>query len=219
MWSDKHRYITFKLLIFLFSFCALSYAYPDVKMMIEDSKSIMPSVYKLDIEINYSAQDSNSVIAYLGRVDNLVRSLNIPYKGGNFRILRNCFYASNKYVCEGYKGTNDYSFYMKNPRNQTKILNVLKGINYEITYSGFIVPKKDIESTKNYLINDLAEKALVYASNFSKVFQKECFVKSISYVENNPVVPMRFAIAKAVPMPVKSKEDINMKAFIDISCR
>jgi len=99
---------TFKLLIFIFGFCTLSYAYPDIKIMIGDSKSITPSVYK----------------------------------GGSFRILKNCFYSKNKYVCEGYKGINDYSFYMKNPENQTKILNALKGINYEITYTGFVVPKK-----------------------------------------------------------------------------
>jgi hypothetical protein len=209
----------FKLLIFIFGFCALSYAYPDIKIALEDSKSIMPSVYKLNIDINYSAKDSNSVIAYLGRIDNIIRGLNIPYKGGNFRILRNCFYNNKEYVCEGYKGINDYSFYMKNPRNQTKILNALKGINYQITYSGFTVPKKDIEATKNYLINDLAEKTLAYASNFSKIFKKECFVKSISYVENNPAVPMRFAMVKAAPMPAISKENISMRAFVDISCR
>jgi len=210
---------TFKLLIFIFGFCTLSYAYPDIKIMIGDSKSITPSVYKLDIEIDYSAQNSADVITYLGKVDHLIRGLNIPYKGGSFRILKNCFYSKNKYVCEGYKGINDYSFYMKSPENQTKILNALKDINYEITHTGFIVPKKDIDATKNYLIKDLAEKSLIYASNFSKIFQKECFVKNISYAQNHPVLPMRFAMAKALPTPAKSKEHISMQAFVDISCR
>ena len=118
---------TFKLLIFIFGFCTLSYAYPDIKIMIGDSKSITPSVYKLDIEIDYSAQNSADVITYLGKVDHLIRGLNIPYKGVSFRILKNCFYSKNKHVCEGYKGINDYSFYMKSPENQTKILNALKG--------------------------------------------------------------------------------------------
>jgi len=207
-----------KLLMFAFGFCAISYAYPNISIKLTDSKSLLPSVYKLGVAINYSAQSSDDAMDYLGKVDSIIRSLNIPYKGGNFSILKNCFYSGNKYICEGYKGIDSYTFYMKNPKDQDKLLNALKGINYEITYSGFVVPKEEIDKAKDYLVKDLAKKSIDYAAEFSKIFNKSCFVKSISYVENAPR-PIAFSMVKTLPLPAVSKQNISMDAFVNISCR
>ncbi|MGC9144102.1 hypothetical protein, partial [Hydrogenobaculum sp.] len=197
---------------------AISYAYPDISIQLKDNKSLLPSVYKLGVAINYSAQSSDDVVVYLGRVDSMIRSLNIPYKGGNFSILKNCFYNNNKYICEGYKGIDSYTFYMKNPKDQDKLLNALKGINYQITYSGFVVPKEEIDKAKDYLVKDLAKKSIDYAAEFSKIFNKDCFVKSLSYAENTPR-PIAFAMAKTLPLPAISKQNVSMSAFVNISCR
>ncbi|MGC8588435.1 MAG: hypothetical protein ACP5LI_05405 [Hydrogenobaculum sp.] len=207
-----------KLLFFALGFCAISYAYPDISIQLKDNKSLLPSVYKLGVAINYSAQSSDDVVVYLGRVDSMIRSLNIPYKGGNFSILKNCFYNNNKYICEGYKGIDSYTFYMKNPKDQDKLLNALKGINYQITYSGFVVPKEEIDKAKDYLVKDLAKKSIDYALEFSKIFNKDCFVKSLSYAENTPR-PIAFAMAKTLPLPAISKQNVSMSAFVNISCR
>ena len=202
--------------LFLYSF---SYAYPDISIGLESTKSIMPDVYKLGIDIIYQANTSDDVIRYLGKVDKIVRGLHLPYHGGNFRVFQNCFYSNNRYICEGYKGIDSYSFYLKSPENQEKILNALKNINYQVVYSGFVVPEDKIKTIKEQLIKDLAQKSIVYASNFSKIYHANCFVKSISYMENVPR-PIMFspAMVKA-PLPRASKEEISMRASVDISCK
>ncbi|GAB6077507.1 hypothetical protein JCM8795_01930 [Hydrogenobaculum acidophilum] len=196
----------------------LSYAYPNISVKLTANKSLLPSVYKLGIDINHNAQNSDDIIDYLGKVDSMIRALNIPYKGGNFSILKNCFYSNSKYICEGYKGIDNYTFYMKNPKDQEKILNALKGISYEITYSGFVVPKEELDKTKDDLVKVLAKKSIDYAAEFSKIFNKSCFVKSISYVENAPR-PIAFSMVKTSPLPAVSKQSVSMDALVNISCR
>ncbi len=209
-----------KVFWFFIGIPTLANAYPDISMQIKQEKYVKPYLYKLSIRIETTSTSTSNLISYLGDLDKKIRSLKIKYEGGNFNIVKNCFFVKNHYTCEGYKAIDSYNFYMKSPKTQEEIFNALNGINYDIVYSGFIIPKDQENKIKDTLKFDLANKSIKYAQEFSKIYNKTCFVKNIYYeTHSNPAPIFRQVINMQTPIPSNSNKTISMSANLKISCK
>jgi hypothetical protein len=199
-------------------------AFPlQIEEKVKVQTEIVPSLYRLLIEVDTKGKSEWEVLNTLTAVDNGIKTLNIPYKGGSFKVYPlEIFDKSTKtYKVIGFKGEIRYEFLTKEPSKTAKIFYLLENIkrNYPITYrvlsENWTIPQKVIKRTKEQLREELIEKVQKLKEFYSEKLNKDCDVKEIRLEDYYNYIPYRNS---PIPTPVKGEKGISLTAEVIFEC-
>lgn len=211
--------------------CALflSALFPLFGMEIRDTLSaeeyLQPDLLEVSVEIATTGRSEGEVLNTLSAVDNGIRTLNLPYKGGRYKVLpRKVWDKENRrYRFEGFEGRLTYTFELKDPASQRRIfglLDNLKGKNYPIEYSvrwvGWVVSYKRLERAKEHLKRELLKRAIQRAEDYGKLLKRRCSVKTLSFRDWFNPYPLRVG---NVIVPKREGEVVKISALVVFDCR
>jgi hypothetical protein len=199
-----------------------------IKDTLEVSKSVQPDVYSLTFRVSSRGKSEENVLKSLSTADEYIRSLNLPYSGGNFRIypLKEWDSVRKVYRIDGFSGEVLYRFKLKNVLQQEDIFRALNSAKEKFPISYSILDSKWVvsERRKNKTLRDLKMEILNSAKREKKLFEKElkkrCSIKSISFSSANPFpILEKVRILKATaPQPKKEREEIKLRARVIYIC-
>lgn len=196
-----------------------------IKEKVKVQTEVVPSIYQLLIEVETEGKTEGEVLNTLTAVDNGVKALNIPYKGGYFEVFPLRVYDKNTdtYKVTGFKGSIRYKFLTKEPTQTEKVFYLLENVkrNYPVIYrvlgQGWVVPEEVLEKKREQLREKLIEKIEQLKKFYSKEFRKECEVKRILFEEGKMnFYPTYRSISS--PIPQREKENISLAAEVVFEC-
>ncbi len=205
----------------------------EVSIILEEKKELLPDTFALGLNITTLMDTEVQAINVIGKVDKILRKLNLNYKGGKYWVYQNCWWKKNKKKCSGYKATVEYVFLLKEPSFQNKIFKILerfkekyrKNFNFKVYKTEWIVSERKITHVKDKLRLIIIEKAKNFSAKVSSALGKNCDIKSIDY--NLRILPPHYFFAtKAVentaieaPEPKREEKTVSIKARVKLSCK
>ena len=192
-----------------------------IEDLLEVSSTIKPSTYGVVIKVETTARDEWSVLNTLSAVDNGVKALNIPYRGGYYKILplevvdKNT--GTRKVV--GFKGFVEYTFLLKDPKGSKRIFDLFRNLkaNYPISYSvvaeRWIVPPSVYRKTVEELKGELIEEAKRRALEYGKELGLSCAVEELRFYTPGGVYPNR------IISPVGEEKRVKVTAGVVFKCQ
>ncbi|WP_084274812.1 hypothetical protein [Nitratiruptor tergarcus] len=200
------------------------------EIIIEFTKSakVMPDTYSFGLHIFMKDPKEKVILNTLGAVDKTIRNLKISYEGGRYELHQNCFWQKEKRICEGYKGSVSYRFFLKNPQKQNEIFEAIENLKKRMQESfhySVVYPHWQISQSKqNQVIQKLQlgviDKAKVFGKQAGKRLAKQCDIKSIDYITRlYPVVKSMAAKASVqAPQPAKEEQSMSVRAKVRFIC-
>ncbi|MCX8033875.1 MAG: SIMPL domain-containing protein [Thermodesulfovibrio sp.] len=239
----KSFMILFSITALLMSFSSVfgdekqkEYEITRISMILEEKKEISPDILNVNLSITAKAQKEAEVINILGAIDKSIRALKSDYTGGSYSVYKNCWWEKNKWKCSGYKGDLSYSFRLKDPKEQNKILEAAEEIKekysemmeYTVSNPQWIVTEKKYKEIENTLKIEIIDTALDFAKKLGEKIVRQCFIANIDYdikrfYRESPVIyksAISDATERAIEAPEPKKEDkaVTVKAQIKFAC-
>lgn len=207
-----------------------------ISIIIEEKKEISPDILNMNLSIAAKAQKESEVINILGAIDTSIRELKFAYSGGSYSVYKNCWWEKNKWKCSGYKGDLSYSFRLKDPKEQNKILESVEeikekygeAITYTVTNPQWIITEKKYKEIENVLKIEIIDTAIDFAKKAGDKIGRQCFISNVDYdikrFWGQPVI-YKSAVADTVaeraieaPEPKKEEKSVTVKAQIKFVC-
>ncbi len=218
----------FVVLILLFLFPAAGYGM-EISDTLKASTFVNPDAFIFPLRVEVRAKSEGEVIDTLGMVDSAIRSLGLKYRGGVYTVeeLREWDSSLKKYVKKGFRGSIHYRFILKEPREQSKILDVIeklkgeRGFIYSVESPHWEVSQGRKQMALEGLKRSLIEAAKREAQVFSDTLGKVCKLESVNFSPSYyyvPHVPLTKGIAGAPPMPAKSDQEVTLEASVKFKC-
>jgi len=217
--------LRFNLLLLFFSFL--------FSLTIEDSvlvrRWLERDTYVLGIEVRASAKDEIGALRALGEVDESIRGLSLPYRGGNFVLVEKKRWDPKRREFErvGYEGIVRYTFTLKDPSPQERVFETLSSlkeklpISYRVLFARYELSERKREELVSELKREAVERILENARRASSIFSKKCEVEKVVFssprVPKPPVV-MPLSSAKA-PKPEREDEAVELSVRYTLVCR
>lgn len=202
---------------------------------IEDQSEIVPDTLKMTLNINVVTQKETDAINILGGMDKHIKKLNQEYKGGRYSVVKNCWWTNNQEKCSGYKGSINYSFFLKDGKEQNSILELMdqlkqkydSKLSYSVSEPIWITSEKNIKDLSDSLKLSIIDSAKHFAQKVSEKLDKRCDISSINYETRQPYfwdfepIMMKTAEKSIVhaPEPTKDKNIVKVKASVTIICK
>ncbi len=193
-----------------------------IEDLLEVSTDLKPSTYGVVLKIETTARDEWTVFNTLSAVDNGVKALSIPYRGGYYRIVplevTDKRTGTRKVV--GFKGTVEYTFLLKNPGESKRIFDLLRNIksNYPISYSvvaeSWIVPPSVYKNTVEELKRELIKEAKRRAFDYGRELGLHCRVEDIRF-NTYPSGGYGFRPIS----PVREEKEVKVTARVVFQCQ
>lgn len=162
----------------------------------------------------------------LGAVDEVVRGLGLPYRGGNYSVGPRCWWDKEKerQVCRGYRGSVSYNFRLRGTRDQDRVLEAITGLKgrmkMELSVGGvrWEVSRERVRRTREELQLRLLKEAKKFARRLSESLGQSCCLSEIDFeMRLGRPFPVR-AKALHAPEPTRSPQEISVKAAVKYTC-
>jgi len=194
---------------------------------------VVPDLYALSVEVKAEGKREAEVLNALKRADDLLRETGLEYRGGNYNLqeVREWEATTKKYRLAGFRGSAVYTFLLKSPKEQEKVLRALeraKGFNrfiYKVRGARWELSwERRAEALKELKLKALKE-ALKEANLYGRELRQRCTLNYISYSHNfrplPPILPVEVKpLGKKVgaPSPVPFPNRVEVKARLKIEC-
>lgn len=208
-----------------------------VSITLEEKRDVHPDVLNMNLSVSVKTQRESEAINVLGSVDKSVRALNIDYSGGSYSVYKNCWWEKGKLKCLGYKGDLNYTFKLKEAKEQNRILETIEDIkdrygeilSYTISNPQWIVSERKFKETENSLKLEIIDSAMELAKRAGEKIGRKCFISNIDYdirraYWESPVL-LKSAITgidseKTIesPEPKREEKTVNVKAQVRFIC-
>jgi uncharacterized UPF0160 family protein len=190
-------------------------------------REVKPDIYLFPVEVKSEGKREEEVIENLSTVNSLLKSLNIPYKGGSLYLSPKLKWNSTKRAYErlGFVGKVKYIFLLKEPVEQDYILKTLEEAKKRAKFVYFLeeprweLSKEKRREVEKELRRQLLQELVKEAKAFSKILGKKCYIESVSFES-----PSRFPIYKAAsspksPAPILENKEIKVSARAKLECQ
>lgn len=211
-----------------------------IYITLEERKEIEPDKLLLKVEITAKKQREGEVINLLGAIDKEIRALKLDYKGGSYSVNKNCFLEKNKWRCIGYLGNLIYSFYLKEPREQNQVLEILEAfkekeggsLEYHVSDPTWIISEKLYKEKERELKLEILSTAVEFGKQAGERLGRRCVISKIDYEIRGFYFPLPYRpilkssgleMEKAgpsieAPEPKKDEKAIHIKAQVSYVC-
>lgn len=208
--------------------------YTRITITLEDERELFPDVLNLNISLTAKASKEADVINILGEVDRVVRDLGFDYSGGTYHVTKNCIWEKDKLRCSGYKGELSYTFRLKDPNGQNRVIETVsrfkdrygEKVSYTISNPFWSIDRKRQKEVVNILRIELIKKAQDFAGEVSKALKGPC---SVSRVDFDTVLPHKvyppirgaeLAVTGSVeaPQPKAEEQTVSVRARVELVC-
>jgi len=211
------------LIVLLFPISAFSVEITDT---ISVHREVTPNIYRMTVEVTCRSKSEKGVIDCLSTADKEIKKLKLFYRGGNFVVYpeREWVPSKKSYVSKGFKGTVYYTFFMKTPKKQDKILKTLNEVqkrapvHYSVSEVNWIVSPSKKKKIEEALKLVLLRKSLKEAEEFGKALGKKCSVEKVRFEESEFFYPKVESLRVGAPVPKKGRKTINIKAQVKFNC-
>ncbi|MEN3028502.1 MAG: hypothetical protein ABDH29_04670 [Aquificaceae bacterium] len=198
---------------------------------VEESARLQPDSLRLEVSLTSTSQREADVLNMLGDVDKAIRRLGVSYRGGYYSLQKNCWWEANSLRCSGFKGALNYTFELKDAKEQIKILETVdsfkdkygRSIEYSIAPPFWVVSeerKKEAERTLRLKILDTATEL---EKEIGKKLGKTCTLQRVNYQMGNVFLPVfQKEVTIRTPEPPEPKrEEVNlsMRASLELVCK
>lgn len=215
-------------LVILYLFLPLSPFCQEVKVstVLEVTEALMPDLYLLPLTVSTSGDTEREVLEVLGAVDETIRSLGLPYRGGDYSVGPWCWWDKEKErrVCKGYRGSVNYIFRLKEASDQNRVLEAITGFKGHVKMDLSVgtprweVSRERVRQRREELELQLVREAKEFAKKLSEGLGQGCRLSEINF-EMRPWGPFPVrAKALHAPEPVRSPQEISVKATVRYIC-
>ena len=204
-----------------------------VSIVLEHKREIQPDILSLRINVKIKANKETDAINILGDADKRIRKLGLNYKGGDYRIEQNCWWAKKGQVCEGVNGYITYNFELRDYKEQNvlyetlnKIKETYPSLTFEVSEPVWIASQELTDKVQKEIKLELVEKAQDFGEALTEKLGKVCRVTSISFtVWRYLPITYRFTMLKSAepssieaPEPMKDEKTVEVSANVDYLC-
>ncbi|NPB06320.1 MAG: hypothetical protein GXO03_01820 [Aquificae bacterium] len=211
----------FKLLLLLsISFAAVIEDRVVVKAWVEKDR------YRLSLRVKAEGKREREVLKALTAADRAVRSTGLPYRGGNFTLKEKLHVDPVTRLPRrlGFEGSAVYTFLLKGPEEQVKLLEALEAakkeapFSYTITAAGWELTPEKRQRVIRELKRRALEEALKEVELFSKVLGRSCELKRVRFYEPKVRPLPAGAVQPKAPFPVKEDEAVELELQYTAEC-
>ncbi len=211
-----------------------------LSITLEETRELIPDILALDLKVDVTTAKEAEAINILGAIDNVLRNLNLDYKGGKYSVYKNCWWEKGKQRCTGYKGSIEYLFELKNAASQNQIFEALERfkeryekemsleeMNFSVSQPEWRISEKEYHKVEDELKFKIIDTAKDFSDRVSKKLGKTCYISDIDYDVKRPLPIGPYYGAKAAnlmersieaPEPKREEKTVNVKAGIKLRC-
>lgn len=197
-----------------------------VSTMLEVREALTPDVYVLPLTVSSTGDTEREVLGALGAVDEAVRDLGLPYRGGHYSVGPRCWWdeEAKKRVCKGYQGSVNYSFRLTEAHHQNRVLEAILGIKARAKVGLTVgtprweVSQERVRQKREELQLRLLREAREFAAKLSGSVGHKCRLSEADF-ETKPVPPFPPRTkALHAPEPTRTPQEISVRATVKYIC-
>lgn len=211
-----------------------------LSITLEETREPIPDILALDLKVDVTTAKEAEAINILGAIDNVLRNLNLDYKGGKYSVYKNCWWEKGKQRCTGYKGSIGYLFELKNAASQNQIFEALERfkeryekkmsleeMNFSVSQPEWRISEKEYHKVEDELKFKIIDTAKDFSDRVSKKLGKTCYISDIDYDVKRPLPIGPYYGAKAAnlmersidaPEPKKEEKTVSVRAGVKLRC-
>ncbi len=182
-----------------------------------------PDEFWIGISVEASGNSEEKVISALGKADTRIKKLKLYYKGGYYRVFKNCFWENKKYICKGFKGESFYALRLDSPQEQKKVFKTLdkypRDYKYLVNFEEWRVSEKRIKEVEKNLEKAIFKEIFDKKRFLENQLNKKCYIKEIRFESGYYPFFTRSKSFSAIPEPTRNKKLFTRKARVIFVCK